>query len=341
MKEFFIWSFALCLLLLAPLPTALAAEASAPPTALFVLQRLDRASATTALQAGFVDGIAVQILWREVEPAPGQFDWARVDAVIAAAKKQGKQVTLHIAPLHAPDWLFSAGAQDVRYPAPPFGPMAGREMRDVLPWDPVFLEHWSQLTREVGKRYNTEKTVMAVSLGAPSPEMVLPGALPRTEAFAQWQQRYDRATYLAAWKKVIDVYQQALPDKVKLLAPGIVLMDEFFADEVLAYARQRFGKKLWLFNAGLRKGGVPQAKIASGHIAQLLQDHVKNGGGLGLQTIWNATEDRNNRLQGSLRDALESGLDMKARYFEIYAVDVGNPALQADLVSFRKQLGQR
>jgi hypothetical protein len=182
---------------------------------------------------------------------------------------------------------------------------------------------------------------MAVSIGAPSPEMVLPGALPRTEAFAQWQRRYDRTVYMAAWKKIIDVYQQALPDKVKLLAPGIVLMDEYFADDVVSYARARFGKKLWLFNAGLRKGGVPQAKIASGHIASLLQDHVKNGGGLGLQTIWNASEDRNNRLQGSLREALDSGLEMHARYFEIYAVDVANPALQADLASFRKQLGGR
>ena len=59
---------------------------------------------------------------------------------------------------------------------------------------------------------------------------------------------------------------------------------------------------------------------------------------LGLQTIWSSTDDPNNRMRGSLHDALERGLSMGASYFEIYAVDVLNPALQRDLASLKQRL---
>jgi hypothetical protein len=247
-------------------------------------------------------------------------------------------VTLHVLPLRPPEWLFAAGAEEFKFVmAVHDSPYRGRELREVIPWDPVFLDRWSALTAALGQRYAKDAAVLAVSVTAPAPEMVLPGAVPRSPAFQQMRQRYDKQVYLRAWKRMIDVYQQAFPDKPKLLVPGIVLLDEHFADEVVAYARGRFGERLWLFNTGLRADDVPQASMGSGHIAELLQTQARPGR-LALQTIWSATDDPNGRMRGSLRQALERGLAMGGRYFEVYAVDVLNPKLQPDLADLKQQL---
>lgn len=325
--------------------TALAFWLPVPVTAatthLFVLQGLNSPFNSAILDAPHVDGMALQIGWREVEPRPGSFDWRRVDQMVNEARRRGKRVTLHLLPLHPPQWLFSAGAEKYCFTMPSRGGfMQGRELCEVLPWDGVFLDRWSHLVAEFGKHYGGDQTILAVSVTAPTPEMVLPGGIPGTPTFRDLERRYNKQTYLGAWKRMIDVYQSSFPDKVKFVAPGIVLFDEFFADDVLGYAREKFGDKLWLFNAGLRADGVPQKTMGRGHIAALLEDHAQSGM-LGLQTIWNSTDDPGNRMRGSLRNALDQGLLMGARYYEIYAVDIGNPALQSDLADFRRRLAAR
>jgi len=307
----------------------------------FVLTQARGPLNEAVLEPSYVDGMALQVGWRDVEPQDGRYDWQRLDEMIGEAQRRGKRVTLHLLPLRPPEWLYTAGANSISFSIGfRDSPMYGRQVREVLPWDPVFLERWARLTTELGKRYNKNATVLAVSVTAPAPEMVLPGGVPGTETFRELERRYHKDVYLRAWKQMIDTYQAAFPDKPKLLVPGIVLFDENFADEVVAYARSRFGDKLWLFNTGLRADGIPQAKMGRGHIRELLVEHAKTQP-LGLQTIWSSTDDPNNRMRGSLRDALDQGLAMGGSYFEIYAVDVLNPQMQSGLVDLKRRLGER
>lgn len=327
----------LLILLLWPL-ASLAAPADRGQ--LFVLQGLHSEFDPAVLAPSWVDGMALQIPWGMIERRAGDYNWRRLDELIAEAERRGKRVTLHLLPLRPPQWLFDAGAEEFRFTmAMRDSPLRGRELREVIPWDPVFLDRWAQLTAELGRRYNRHPAVLAVSITAPAPEMLLPGAIPGTPAFRELERRYRRDVYLAAWKRMIDVYQAAFPDKVKLLVPGIVLFDEHFADDVVDHARQRFGARLWLFNTGLRADGVPQAGMGSGHIAELLAQHARHGT-LALQTIWSASDDPQQRMRGPMRDVLARGLALGGRYFEIYAVDVRNPALQDVLGNFRQQLAQ-
>lgn len=317
-----------------------AADAASRENYLFVLQGLNSPFKATILDRSYVDGMALQIGWREVEPTQGSYDWHRVDQFVQEASSRNKRVTLHLLPLHPPEWVYSAGAEKYCFTMPARGDfMPGRERCEMLPWDSVFLDRWSRLVAEFGKHYNSNPAVLAVSVTAPAPEMVLPGAIPRTPAFADMERRYKKDVYLSAWKKMIDAYQNAFPGKIKFVAPGIVLFDEYFADDVISYAQGRFGEKLWLFNAGLRANGVPQKSMGSGHIAALLEVSGRKGK-LGLQTIWSATEDPNNRMLGSLADALAQGLKMGAGYFEVYAVDIQNSALQSSLTEFKRKLGK-
>lgn len=305
---------------------------------LFVLQGLNSPFDPTLLDKPYIDGMALQVGWRDVEVSQGSYDWRRLDRTVDEARRRGKKVTLHLLPLRPPEWLFAAGAEKYCFTMPTRAQfMSGRELCEVIPWDPVYLERWSRLVTEFGRHYGNDAAVLAVSVTAPAPEMVLPGGIPGSPTFRDLERRYSKPTYLAAWKRMIDIYQASFPSKPKFVAPGIVLFDEFFADDVVAYARERFGQDLWLFNAGLRADGVPQKTMGRGHIAALLEQHARTGT-LGLQTIWSSTNDPGNRMRGALRETLEQGLHMGGRYFEVYAADVSNSALQSDLADFKRRL---
>lgn len=305
----------------------------------FALQGLNSPFDASMLDRQYVDGMALQIGWKDVETTSGRYNWSRVDQFVNEVAIRKKHVTLHLLSLHPPEWVFASGVEKHCFSMLGRGDfIQNRTLCDALPWDKLFLEKWSKLILEFGKRYGANESVLAVSITAPTPEMVLPGAIPGSDAFIKFQKRYDKAIYLDAWKQMIDTYQLAFPDKVKFIAPGIVLFDEYFADEVITYAHSRYGMKLWLFNAGLRADGIPQLTMGTGHIAKLLETYQKNGGGLGLQTIWNASDDPRNRMRGDLVDVLEAGMKMGAIYFEVYAVDVLNPLFRGDLEKFKKKL---
>lgn len=284
------------------------------------------------LKRSYIRGVALQIGWRDVEPQEGQYQWERIDGLIALAQREQKLVTIHLLPLRPPEWVFNAGAQEFSFTVNfPDSPQYGRTVREVVAWDAVYLAKWTNMVKQFGARYNTNPAVFAVSVTAPMPEMILPGSFPRnTEAYQRISRMYDRSVYLAAWKEMIDVYQEFFPGKYKILAPGIVFDDYRFGDEVVQYAYQRFGKKLFVFNAGLR-AVLPTAFPPMEHIYSLLKEYGQKSN-LGFQTIWSATDDPRNRMQGSFKSVLDNAVKLGASYLEIYEVDVKNPALQADLL---------
>lgn len=322
-----------CLLLVA---MAMSAEAAGKGH-IFALHSAGKVFNASVLSPSYIDGVALQVGWRDVERQEGKYDWSKVESVVNAARSKGKQVTIHLMPLRPPEWVYSAGVEPFVFTiSNPKNPHHGQEVKEYIPWDPVFLKKWEKLIQEFGRRFSADPSVFAVSVTAPVPEMVLPGGVPRNEAFRRWQDIYKKDVYMQAWKRMVDVYQQAFPEKPKFLAPGVVLLDEHFADEVLAYAHERFGDKLWVFNAGLHAKGSAAGDIGSGHVQELLLQYGKKAH-LGFQTIWNSTQDSRNRMRGPLRDALGRGIEMGACYLEVYEVDVLNPGLQEDLRAVAKR----
>ena len=45
---------------------------------------------------------------------------------------------------------------------------------------------------------------------------------------------------------------------------------------------------------------------------------------IAFQTIWSSTNDTQNRMQGTLKDAVCKGIGSGANYFEIYKVDISS-----------------
>lgn len=302
------------------------------PVGLFVLQSVGAPLDPAVLQQPYISGLALQIGWRHVEPREGDFDWSALDRTLEAARAAGKQVTVHLLPQRPPEWVRQAGIQTyTRQLLNRSDPRYGKEgIEEALPWDPVYLRKWAQLTRLLGARYNANTTLFGVGVTVPSAEMMIPGSFPRdTETSRRLRELYRRDVYLRAYREMIDVYQQALPDKAKFVVPGPVFEDLRFSDEVLAYAWSRFGDKLWVFNTGLR-AVYPTQFPPMAHMLSLLKDYGQKAN-VGFQMIWAASGDRANQLQGSLRESLNTGIEYGAGYIEVYQADVRNPAMQEDL----------
>lgn len=322
---------ALLFALMVAVPAVYGAQGQEKP-GLFALHNVTRGPLDpSVLGLSYINGIALQIGWREVEPEEGKFDWSKIDSLITAAKSANKRVTLHLLPFRPPQWVFDAGAEPFTFKIlAPGNPRQGQEVTEYVPWDPVFLQKWTVLVERFGARYNGDPAVFAISVTAPTPEMMLPGSFPRhSESFRRLQEMYNHDAYLSAWRQMIDVYQKAFPDKPKFVAPGIVLEDAYFADDVLEYAWKRFGDKLWVFSAGL-KAVQPSRFPPMMHIYSLLEQYGKKAN-LGFQMIWSASRDPHNRMEGSLRGAIENGVKLGGKYIEVYEVDVLSPGLQTDL----------
>ncbi len=313
----------LCLLtLLAAIAGAGAATAAKPSGArLFALVRPDTATIAQVVVHSEVDGISLQAGWSELEVEDGVYRWDRLDWALKATSDAHKRVSLALLPLpRPPRWLEPAGAKMVDATSP-----RGVRDRVPVPWDEVYLAKFSEFLPELARHLRAvglADVVVGIGVAAPVPEMSL---FPCRDGSLAPGIVYDRAAYLAAWKRMVDVYQSVFPKLRKLVsAPvGVICFperDETFYREVIGDALERHGHTFWVFAADLNSRGSQRMSP----YADLFRRTS-----LAYQTIWSATDDPDNRMEGhypgNLKQAVCKALADGARHIELYAVDVLNP----------------
>ena len=87
----------LTLLLLATLTAPAAADIARPIGIYLLSDPAPVSSVTTSLSRPFVDGYAQRLTWTTLEPAPGVYDFARIDSIVAVIQPLGKRFTLSMA----------------------------------------------------------------------------------------------------------------------------------------------------------------------------------------------------------------------------------------------------
>lgn len=195
-------------------------------------------------------GSHIRVFWEQVNPAPGVFDWSRVDAYLQAAAQQrvrlrsGEEVPKPVllavgiysawAPGwdyhhydHAPQWLYQTmgrpqlGGRYVGYLLEPEGcTPTSAPMYD----DPAYQEAFRAMVLALGQRYNRDPRVSAVlianGIDDESRAIVSKACKQYDDALAQYvtPQEYDEFVL-----KTIDWYRQAFPDKPVFLQPAAAI----------------------------------------------------------------------------------------------------------------------
>ncbi len=266
-----------------------------------------------------IDGVALQVSWSALEPSNDLYSWTELDAALAQAKSHGKEVTLHVLGTVSP-WLKAAGVQTYS-----FVDFQQKSHEEAVPWDAIYLSEFTKFLgafRDHLTGAGYVQTIARISVGVPVAEMDL---IACSNGMLAPQVRYDRAIYLAAWKRMIDAYHAAFPDTKKFISAPVGLIcfperDLQFYRDVMSYAEQAASTGFVPFAADLTSDGSDRMSSYLDLVA---------GRGLGYQTIWSSTNDSSNRMKGqypeNLRTAVCTAIAQGADYIEIYAVDVLNP----------------
>lgn len=299
----------------------------------------DRSADLQALSNPFISGAAAQIDWRDIEPAPGKPDWARLDALFAAAENSKKWVQLLVFPgFFSPAWALEGVEADLF--AIQYGPGSGETAKLPMPWDGVYLGRWFAFLKQLSNRYGNSPAFRLAAMDGPtsvSAEMSLPV---KPEALQKWLSHgYTPRKYLDAWQKVFQVYAEDFPNQcLSLSAPSLPILEGGKVvdrpahmrarEEIIEHAAGILGHRLAIqwsdLHAGMARVEAPdQTDMVIGYSGRIIT---------GLQMRTSAHGD--SAVMGApgnpvlaLRKSVDKGLrpnqaGRHINYLEIYAPDV-------------------
>lgn len=324
---------------------------------IYVLASPKRAVPAAVLRSPYVDGVALRYYWDDLEPGRNVHDWSRVDSDIAAARANGKRVSLSVtAGVRTPGWVFTSGARAFPFIwDKPWGGMRKcSQVKLPIPWDPVFLASWRDFVRDLGRRYGSNDSVVMVKitgLNTASSETNLPharanliGGVPGPCAVpdyvSEWRTAgYSRIKIQQSWMASADAFADAFPRAalVAMITPGGFPRmepgargqrggDTTLSRDLLMLGAARYGTRFIVQNNGL-----------SSFWAWKKPYFLGPGVALGYQMLWSATGDSRCRMNHHrspcdpatvLKAAITRGLNNGPAYLEIYPADVMNPSLQ-------------
>ena len=274
------------------------------------------------------EGYVARAQWIMVEPAAGKFDWHHFDEVQAMAARSGKKFAIAVlGGIHSPSWVYDAGV-------PRFGVTLRRNFEDEataktmpLVWNKLYLEKLGQFIAAMGQRYDRSPQLAYVGItgmGATGESYVVRAQedIPRFNALGG----------LPAWQKaaeeIIDMYAKAFPTTPIILPMGAPIPGNAGNEsiqQVIDYGFGRYPRHFGVIQCGLNAGSRSQFFLNG-----IIQSH-SDLSPVGLQMAWSSRGYNAQLLKGTLREALDRGVDLKAHWIEVYADDVRDPANSRDL----------
>ncbi len=298
-----------------------------------------------ALRNPYISGVALQIRWRDLEPAQGHPDWSKLDQLFAATESSHKWVQLLLFPgFWSPDWALE-GAQTLMFPIQ-YGPGKGTLQKLPVPWDLVYLSRWYNFLKLLSARYGNSPAFRVAAAAGPtsvSAEFSLPQ---KPEELQVWRNAgYTPSKYLEAWEKTFAVYAADFPNQYVSLSTGSgINIDERgkrdpragkpTKEALIDEAIRVFGRRFVLQNSNL--DGNPEPPRGPNNVVL-----VRNYSGrliTGLQLRTSCLHNSGNMgAEGdpalALRKSIDRGTQPNAsghriNYLEIYSPDVLSDELQ-------------
>jgi hypothetical protein len=194
--------------------------------------------------------------WATIEPQPGTFDWAPLDAEVNKAHDLGKHIWLELLTTEGqtPQWARDAGVV-----------LVGSRGGTPVPWNETYQRLLRRAVHAMAARYDDDPTVDAINLmaGGCYGEMAICAG--ETDAPAWEQAGYTDDRFVEAVKRIIDIY---LEDEyqwedgsrshgfrhtpvVLQLGGGLYGHTAAVIQPVVDYAVSTYGMRVWLKYNGL------------------------------------------------------------------------------------------
>jgi hypothetical protein len=139
--------------------------------------------------------------WSQLEPQRGKYRWEIVDTALAEARRHHQRLAIRLMPYdnkHAlPDWYIRSGARRANKSTDKDGEIWSPDSSD-----PLYINTWSAIVREMGKRYDGHPDLDHVDIST----------------VGYWGEGW--GPYLPEWpvqQQLIDLYFQAFPRTLLLM----------------------------------------------------------------------------------------------------------------------------
>jgi hypothetical protein len=339
-------------------PGFAAARAAAPgfggiyatPAPLFDARRL---LPDAAHESRAASGIYIRLIWSQIAPRPGQYDFSLLDRELERAVAAGKRVSLSvIAGGYAPAWLRERGVRTLRFDIGRGG--ANRACMTVemgVPWDPgyqaAFLESFTALARHIRARpggWEALRIVKLTGINRLTEELRLPALTERQQDVCGAQDETGRwaaagfrpSLVVEAWSRIAQGIAERFPGKQ--LALDILERNDFppigedgarvaespVKPRILAEGQRRFGPRFAVQWNGLTAAGpLSETVLAAGRrgVVTGWQSNAFRGvEGAGCNTARRAAPEACDL--GGFQAILQRGVATGAAYIEAWAPDV-------------------
>lgn len=292
--------------------------------------------------AGWEDVIKYTVCavkWQEIEPAQGQYQFAKIDRFLDEAGQRHIGVYLRVfAGRSAPDWLKkTAGAVSMN-------DRFDSIQADVVKWwAPEVGKAYENLERALAARYDHDPRFIAITISRCSsiwaePLMRQLNDKPTRDALwnAGLRAGTDKALQMEAVKTHAEIWKETYStlalnpyQEIEDSAAGWKLNPDFTI-ELVREARRILGDRLLVQNNSL-KDTLPPPASSYGKICAAMRE---SGAPFGFQTVGNQ------RIK-DLKSTVELGIALGASYFEVYGYDrpsVYNKMTKADLAEINRRL---
>jgi len=254
-------------------------------------------------------------VWRVLEPAKGRFHWEIIDKALKTAAARGQTLQLRVQPFVGntiPAWYWKTGAR-----------RRGRRSPDHN--DPLYLKHWGEFIRALGRRYDGHPALESV-------DVAYGGSCGESGGNAS----------TATARKLVDVYLEAFPKTqlVSMIGTRGCAYAGRLKDRHFGWRADCFGD---LRNDG--RGGPPD-HLAWNHMYDAYPLEVDLGGikdawktaPVTLETCWTVPYWR--QKGWDLDAILEQGLKYHPSVFMPKSVYIPDEWM-GKIMEFNKRLGYR
>lgn len=194
--------------------------------------------------------------WATIEPEPGSYNWAPLDAEVNKARDLGKRVWLELLTTEglAPQWARDAGVV-----------LVGSRGGTPVPWNETYQRLLRRAVHAMAARYDDNPTVDAINVmaGGCYGEMAICAS--ETDALAWEAAGYTDESFIEAVKRIIDIYLEEeyewedgslshgfrTTPVVLQLGGGLYGHTAAVIEPVVEYAVSKYGMRVWLKYNGL------------------------------------------------------------------------------------------
>jgi enterochelin esterase-like enzyme len=335
-------------------PPAAHASIAAVPVGVFALTQARKEIAANVIAHPAVAGVVVRGAWQDVEPSEGQYQLDYFDTEIARVAGAKKLVSLVVSNggRNVPEWLLAKPLSKMSFQDDnQFHASHGQTIEIPVFWDAELLVHKKRLIAELGRRYAGQPALRLVSAqcaNATTDDWNIPSS---PEAIEAWQRAgFSEERLLVACKQIIDATMTAFPSQVVRMAigrvpPGLASKPDAVARELIAYAAQRYPGRFVVQRHNLA-APTPRPDTSQQLFGwDVIRDaHPWSA----AQFLWPASDVKSCRLDRGntpctaldmFRRAVDAGLAYQLRYVEVYAADLLDPELDAEVRRLAAGLG--